>query len=61
MFTSINVTADLAADRRRTLTAEADAYRLVRVAQSTRGESRFRWAWTRLRSRAGVALSAGPA
>jgi hypothetical protein len=35
MLNQLHTTADLAADRRRTLLAEADAYRLARAARRT--------------------------
>jgi hypothetical protein len=35
MLNQLHTTADLAADRRRTLLAEADAYRLARTARRT--------------------------
>jgi hypothetical protein len=60
MLNQLHVAADLAADRRRTLQAEADAYRLARAAgraPSASGARPARWrGWLQLlRLRAGRA------
>jgi hypothetical protein len=42
MLNQLHATADLAADRRRTLLAEADAYRLARTARRARAVAETR-------------------
>ena len=61
MFTSTHVTADLAADHTRTLLAEAETYRLGRIARGSREVSRLRWVWPRMRTRAPLAVCSEPA
>jgi hypothetical protein len=59
MLNQLHTAADLAADHRRTLQAEADAYRLARTARLAPSASEFRPAhrrsWFQLRVRAGRA------